>query len=159
MTIQAILRGNYVRRFHANPDLAHVGDTNGHHQAMVAQIILWLDPDASADLLHEALHHDSAEQFVGDLPYPFKQAAEPAFVDFHSDVERRIRDTLTPRRELTARELSLLGLADRLAAYLHVRQVAPHVLGGSGWPEDRAAMIGQAWALGADAGAKVEGLL
>lgn len=159
MSIETILRGNYVRRFHANPDLAHVGDTNGHHQAMVAQIVLWLKPDAGTDLLHEALHHDSAEQFVGDLPYPFKVAADKGFVAYHTELERLARVRIGAARDLDEADAAILKLADRLAAYLHIRHVAPHVLTGSGWPEDRKELVARAWAISADVAAKVEGVL
>lgn len=158
MSIAKILRGNYVRRFHANPDLAHVGDTVGHHHAAVAQIVLHLWPTASCALLRQALHHDAAEQFVGDLPQPFK-AASPDFAREHARIEGYFAAEMGIDDILTDREEAVLKLADRLAAYLHVRHVAPYVLGGSGWPEDRAELLRRAWALGADMAAKVEAVL
>ncbi len=160
MSITDILRGNYVRRFHSNPDLAHVGDTNGHHHAMVAQIVLHLCPTASIDLIHAALHHDSAEQFVGDLPQPFKADA-PDFAEMHASIETSYLADIGADRfgMLTQDENGLLKLADRLAAYLHVRHVAPHILAAYGWPQDRERLIGMAWSFGADVGAKVEAML
>ena len=61
-------------------------------KAMVAQIVLWLKPDSGTDLLYEALHHDSAEQFVGDLPQPFKVAADKGFIAYHTELERLARE-------------------------------------------------------------------
>lgn len=160
MSIIDILRGNYVRRFHANPDLAHVGDTNGHHQASVAQIVFHLLPDSSINLIHAALHHDSAEQFVGDLPQPFKAVA-PDFAEMHSSIETAyLADIGADMSELlTQLDVKILKLADRLAAYLHVRHVAPHILAAYGWPQDRDRLIGMAWGISADVGAKVEAML
>lgn len=160
MSITDILRGNYVRRFHSNPDLAHVGDTNGHHQASVAQIVFHLMPDATINLIHAALHHDSAEQFVGDLPQPFKAVA-PDFAKMHASIETAyLADIGADTSEhLTPINAKILKLADRLAAYLHVRHVAPHILAAYGWPQDRDLLIGMAWSFGADVGAKVEAML
>lgn len=158
MSITDILRGNYVRRFHSNPDLAHVGDTNGHHHAMVAQIVLHLCPTASIDLIHAALHHDSAEQFVGDLPSPFKRLS-PQIASWHAAIEANLLADLGIDPDLSDGDREILTLADRLAAHIHVRHVAPHVITGSGWPENRTECLGRAWRIDADVGAKVEAML
>ena len=160
MSTTDILRGNYVRRCHANPDLAHVGDTNGHHQASVAQIVFHLMPDATINLIHAALHHDSAEQFVGDLPQPFKAVA-PDFAEMHASIETAYLADIgaDTSEQLTPINAKILKLADRLAAYLHVRHVAPHILAAYGWPQDRERLIGMAWSICPDVGAKVEAML
>lgn len=147
MSLTDILRSGYVRRYHANPDLAHIGDTVAHHHAMVAQIVLWLNPDASPALIYAALHHDCGEMMVGDLPAPFKEAA-PELAAAHAQIEAEAARAMGAHVWITPAEGAWLTLADRLAAYVHVRHVAPHVLGGSGWPVAREALLTLAAGLG-----------
>ena len=68
--IHPIYRSGSVRRWHANPDVP--AQTLADHQGRVAQIILFFWPDASAELIYAALHHDCGELYVGDVPGPIK---------------------------------------------------------------------------------------
>lgn len=147
MSLRAILRSGYVRRFHANPDLAHLGDTVAHHHAMTAQILCAVHPGPSAELIRAALHHDCGEMVVGDLPAPFK-SANPALARAHAAVEDKARQSMGVQVEVTEEDGRWLRFADRLAAYVHVAQLAPHVLQGDGWPEARQALIVAAETLG-----------
>lgn len=125
--IYPLLRTNYVRRFAANAELAHVGDTNGHHQAMVAQILLALHPKPSLRLIYAALHHDAGEEGVGDLAGPAK-AASPNLAALLELVEEKKRETLGIKIEIDGTEAEWLKFADHLAAYMHVRIVSPMML-------------------------------
>lgn len=147
MSLNDVLRSGYVRRYHANPDLAHVGDTVAHHHAMVAQIVLRLNPGASADLIAAALHHDCGEMMVGDLPAPLK-GASPDLAAAHAQIEVEAARRMGAHYRITPAEAAWLALADRLAAYVHVRHVAPHVLTRDGWPEARDALLMMAAGLG-----------
>lgn len=147
MSLRSILRSGYVRRFHANPDLAHVGDTVAHHHGMVAQIVMAMHPAPSIDLIRAALHHDCGEMVVGDLPAPFKDSA-PIVAAQHAAVEDEARLEMGLSWSLSHGDRHWIRFADRLAAYVHVRQVAPAVLGGDGWPEARADLSKMAIELG-----------
>ncbi|MCJ8139499.1 YfbR-like 5'-deoxynucleotidase [Falsirhodobacter halotolerans] len=147
MSLHSILRSGYVRRFHANPNLAHVGDTVAHHHALVAQIIFAAHPAPSIDLIRAALHHDCGEMMVGDLPGPFKDAA-PALARQHEAWEQDALEGMGLRWTLSSKERAWLAFADRLAAFVHVQHVAPHVLMGDGWPEARTRLAERAEMLG-----------
>lgn len=152
--IRAIMRSNYVQRYHANPDLARYGDTVGHHQAMVAQILFALHPSPSMALIHAALHHDCGEAGVGDMPGPLKHK-NPLLANLMETVEREQLAGMGIAFSLSDQDQDWLDFADRLAAYIHVRHVAPHILDGDGWPDaltrlqieaDRLGIVGFRWA-------------
>lgn len=67
--------GGETRRYHGFRMLME--DTVGHHSFNVAHIIMFVQPDARAELLRAALKHDVAEHIVGDMPAPTKRAAPP----------------------------------------------------------------------------------
>ena len=60
---------------------------------------------------------------------------------------------------LSGSERSILRLADRLAAWLWVAAVSPAALATEDFRQNRTDMIGAAWAIHPDMGARVEGLL
>lgn len=130
--LRAILRSDYVIRYHANPDLARYGDTNGHHQAMVAQIIFALHPNPSLLLIHAALHHDTGEMDLGDFAGPAK-ASNPDLCDLLEIAEGRNRTRMGCNYVLTSSDAEWLTFADRLAAYFHVKHVSPRHLNNDGW--------------------------
>lgn len=147
MSLRTILKSGYVRRFHANPSLAHLGDTVAHHHAMVAQIVIALHPAPSLALITAAVHHDCGELIAGDLPAPFKDA-EPVIARQHAAAEDEARADMGLAWALSETDERWLRLADRLAAYVHVRQVAPHLLSGDGWPEARSVLEAMGLELG-----------
>ena len=71
MSLYDIIRAGRVARWHANPDMAHIRETNAEHQWMVAVILLQLLPKDAAPLaehlIFAALHHDVGE-VIGDPP-------------------------------------------------------------------------------------------
>ena len=58
-----------VRRWHANPALAHTNDPlNGHGGRMaVLALVCW--PDASRELIIACITHDLGESVTGDIPF------------------------------------------------------------------------------------------
>ncbi len=66
-----IFEGGAVKRFHTHPIIGQ--QTVAEHSWGVAAIISWLYPDASADLLRYAIHHDVAEIDTGDIPFSVKR--------------------------------------------------------------------------------------
>jgi hypothetical protein len=143
-------RSGYVKRYHSNPDIAHLGDTLAHHQGQVAQIIFALHPNPSLELIYEALHHDVGEMDVGDMGALAKQA-NPDLRATLADLETQSRISQgCPPKWLDTDERAWLKLADRLQAYKHVQHVAPHLLRDNGWPECRRWILGQCAKLGID---------
>lgn len=136
MSLSEILRSGYCTRWHCNPDLAHVRETLAEHHGRVVQIILALHPAPSFALIYAAAHHDCGEMVVGDLPGPFKQTA-PELAAVHADLEDAARCRMGVRAfRLSPLERSWLGLADKLAAVLHVKQVRPELLQRDDWQGD-----------------------
>ena len=157
MTAPTIHRSGYVRRYHSNADLAHIGDTDAHHHGQVVQIIFQLEPRPSLDLLYEAAHHDCGELDIGDMSAPAKQE-DPVMAAMVAAREKSRRAEIgCPVRLLKYRDSILLKLADRLQSYLHVGHVAPHILDQPKWVASRRAILGFAWHV--DVGAQVEGML
>ena len=145
--LKAILRSNYVIRFAANPDLARHGDTDGHHQALVAQIIFACHPAPSMALVYGALHHDTGESGLGDMAGPAKNE-NPELAKVLEIAEARNREAMGVTILLNDEDSRWLRFADVLAAYAHVRHVARTVLLGDGWPECRHWLIKEAEVLG-----------
>ena len=157
MTAPTIHRSGYVRRYHSNADLAHLGDTDAHHHGQVVQIIFMLRPNPSLDLLYEGAHHDCGELDIGDMSALAKQD-DPAMAAMVAVIEESKRAEMGCRmRRLGHLDALLLTVADGLQAYLHVRHFAPHLLDGGRWPETKARIIALAWQTGV--GAQVEGML
>lgn len=147
MTLSTLIRSGRVRRWHANPDLAHTGETNGHHQWVVATLILKLHPDAAPALVIEALWHDVGELGCGDLPGPFKDA-HPEIAVAHAAAERRVREDLCGASWLDEEEREWLVLCDRLAAWLWMSHAAPHCAAHRDWRDARVWIEGAAERLG-----------
>ena len=147
MNIHDLIRSGLVRRWHANPDLAWTGETNGHHQWVVASLIAALNPNASAALLVEAIWHDVGEVMAGDLPAPFK-AENPELAAAHAEFEHAQRKRICGQRYLSVTEHLWLVLADRLAAQLWMLAHRSDIAGRDGWPEARAQLLMTAHTLG-----------
>ncbi len=145
--LQAILSGGYCTRWHANADLVHIRETLAEHHARVAQIILALHPAPSLALIDAALHHDAGEPFVGDVPWPVKRD-NPALAKALGDAEDEALRRIGCYVELAPEDAAWLKLADRLAAIMHVKHVAPHLLERVDWHDDCLAALRLADALG-----------
>jgi len=145
--LQAILSGGYCTRWHANADLAHIRETLAEHHARVAQIILALHPAPSLALIDAALHHDAGEPSVGDVPWPVKRD-NPALAKALGDAEDEALRRIGCYVELAAEDAAWLKLADRLAAIMHVKHVAPHLLERVDWQSDWLSALDMAAAMG-----------
>lgn len=145
--IQSILLSGYVRRWHANPDLAHTGETLAHHHAQVAQIVMALCPDPSRDLIKAALHHDCGEMGLGDVSWPAKNE-NPKLEAMLATIEARNRSAMGLHWRLTGDERRWLKFADRLAAYAYMLQMAPRVASDDAWRDALAWLMHEAVALG-----------
>lgn len=126
--IHPIYRSGSVRRWHANPDVP--AQTLADHQGRVAQIIFFFWPDASAELIYAALHHDCGELYVGDLPGPIKEMNPTlAAIASQAETQSRAKMGISP---IDARHPHLC-FADHLEAYTYVALRNPHVLTNPDW--------------------------
>lgn len=145
---QDIYRSSFVQRYHSNPDLAHLGQTTGHHQWGVAVLLLRLFPDASLPLLREALLHDVGEMGTADISAPAK-ARHPALGAAATAAETVAREEMgVPAAALSVDDEARLRLCDMLEPWLFVCTRAPWVLGRDGWPQMRVDIARRAAALG-----------
>lgn len=145
--LQAILSGGYCTRWHANAEMAHIRETLAEHHARVAQIILALHPAPSLALINAALHHDAGEPSVGDVPWPVKRD-NPELAKALKGAEDAELRRIGCYVELAPEDAAWLKLADRLAAIMHVKHVAPHLLERQDWHDDCLAALRLADALG-----------
>lgn len=137
-----------VQRYHTNPHLAAIGQTNADHAHGVASIIAALNPNASAELLRAALWHDAGERWAGDLPQPFK-AEFPDIARQHRWAEDRLALRATPVKPmLSPEEENWLKLADGLEAILFAAMHRPGLLSRDDWRGFAEAMMDRAVALG-----------
>ncbi|MEY4863793.1 MAG: hypothetical protein RLZ51_1888 [Pseudomonadota bacterium] len=122
-----------VQRYHTNPHLARVGQTNADHAHGVASIIAMLHPEPSAALLRAALWHDAGERWAGDLPSPFKEEF-PDVARQHRFAEQRLALRAAPLEPmLTPDEESWLKMADGLEALFFAALHRPNLLERADW--------------------------
>ncbi|WP_406736944.1 HD domain-containing protein [Thioclava sp. GXIMD4215] len=135
MHLSNILRSGYVQRWHTNADLAHIAETNSSHQWAATMIALALDPQASRATILAVLTHDVGEMWAGDLPYDFKRD-NPDIASRHAIFEVEQRNAALAPLCIEGPDLNLVGIADRVAAVLHVAQFRPDIMGNSKWARD-----------------------
>lgn len=112
MNIKEIYESGKVKRYHTAQTLKE--QNNAAHSWGVATIVLWLCPEASANLLKAALLHDTAELFTGDVPAPVKWkhediAAALDAAEFEALARMGISTLFT---DLTHEEMQYLKFAD-----------------------------------------------
>lgn len=124
-----------VTRYHTNPRMALLNQTNADHAWGVVAIIFYLHPEASMRLIKAATFHDSGELFAGDLPYPFK-VDNPQIAREHDAAEKRhARANGVPGLDisLTDEEKKWLHLADRLETVLFSSIYQPEIALKTAW--------------------------
>ena len=146
MTLARLYISGTVRRYHASPDMAPLGQTNADHQGRCVQLLLALHPGPSLALIDAVAHHDVGELDACDLSGPFKRL-HPDLAAGHAAIEAGyLRQTLG--RDVFGRlhvgERWWLGFIDQLEAYCFMQSHAPAVRCGHGWSETRARILDQA---------------
>lgn len=148
MSLFDLVRSASVRRWHANPEMAQSAETNGHHQWVVASIVLYLHPQPSPALVREALWHDVGEIHAGDLSAPFKDA-NPEFATAHAALEAAAREEICgPAPWLTPHETRWLRFADRLAACCWMLHSNDRLAARRDWREAMDWLVSEADGLG-----------
>ena len=161
MTLAQVYMAGGVQRYHANPGMARLGQTNADHQGRCVQLLLALHPAPSVALIRAVAHHDVGERWAGDLPAPFKRA-QPEIAAAHAEAEMefaaqamgwRVPDDLSPE------DVRWLALIDGLEAWAFMRGHAPGQADRDGWPDARKACMARAMSMGADVHGAVQTFL
>lgn len=153
MNTAQIYHSGSVRRYHANPWLAMLGQTNADHQGRVVQLILMLHPSPSIALLRAAAFHDAGEVVAGDLPGPFKRA-NVLLAELHHQAEAVALAEMGLAGiydDLTVADAEWLQLVDRLEAWAHTATHAPQIAARRDWRAQRQEIAVAALRLGARA--------
>jgi len=144
-----------VRRYHANPDFAHFGQTNSQHQWGCALLIYSLHPKPTLSLIASALFHDVGEIFTGDWPFEFKML-HPEIAALGAKIEAEAAaDMGLKMPELSDEDKRWLKFVDRLEPILFAQHHAPHMLTREDWPDQIQAVKSVAISLGAN----IEGVI
>ena len=115
------LESGRVTRYHACPTVAP--QTDAAHAWGVALLCIYLTGgNASAELVADALLHDSAEIVTGDIPYTTKRESPELCVALTAIEDRAQRERLMPRYQLTETERAIEKLADTLEGWLWCRK-------------------------------------
>jgi 5'-deoxynucleotidase YfbR-like HD superfamily hydrolase len=115
-----------TRRFHSI-SFSRV-QTIGEHSWNVAQLLRYLWPSCSHELLLAALDHDVPERLTGDIPSPFKKQLGVEFKDLIIKIEREIEEELglSFHHELTDEEKHQLAVVDVLDFILAAKNEVIH---------------------------------
>lgn len=146
MTVAADYVSGQVIRYHANPAMAHLGQTNADHQGRCVQLLFAFQPGPSVALIRAVAHHDVAERRVGDLPSYFKEA-HPELAAAHANLERESLAAdlgFDPFAKLVLQEFRWLHLIDRLEAYAFMCLRVPLESKGNDWKKSRAKLLAMA---------------
>lgn len=135
-------------RYHTNPVMSRLHQTDADHTWGVAMIILALHPNPSRNLLAQTIVHDCGEKWAGDLSSPFKQMY-PKIAKAHADAETQLaRDHKVPQFELTANEVDWLRFADYLERHLYAEIYHPWVVKQPDWVKQHDLIVEMAKSLG-----------
>ena len=133
---------SHVRRWHANPALAHTQDPVAAHSARMGILALTIWPDASRALLVACLTHDLGEHATGDVPTTAKQ--DPQLRDALDRIEAQAIAAMGLQSDLTLTDQRRLRHLDRLDAYLWAEFHRPDLMARDDWRAARA-WLDQDW--------------
>ena len=120
-------------RYHTNPVMSRLHQTDADHSWGVCMIIVSLHPNPSRNLLGQAIVHDCGEKWAGDLSYPFKRMY-PQIGRDHAEAEKQLAmDHRIPQFELTKEESEWLRFADRLECHYFAEIYHPWMTKGPSW--------------------------
>jgi 5'-deoxynucleotidase YfbR-like HD superfamily hydrolase len=113
--------------------MSRLHQTDADHSWGVAIIILKLNPNASKELIAQAIVHDSGEKWAGDLSHPFKRM-HPEISKAHSAAEHALAVYhKIPQFVLTPEEQKWLSFADRLECHLYAEIYYPWITKQESW--------------------------
>lgn len=124
-------------RYHTNPVMSRLHQTNADHSWGVAMIILSLHPNPSRNLVAQAVIHDCGEKWAGDLSYPFKRMY-PGIGRNHAEAEKQLAMShQIPQFELTKEESEWLRFADRLECHYFTEIYHPWMTKDPSWEQTK----------------------
>lgn len=135
-------------RYHTNPVMSRLHQTDADHSWGVAIIILALHPNPSRNLVAQAIVHDCGEKWAGDLSYPFKRMY-PEIGHNHAEAEKQLAmDHGIPQFHLDPTEVEWLRFADRLECHYFAEIYHPWVTKQPDWVKTHEMIIEMAKDLG-----------
>jgi 5'-deoxynucleotidase len=161
MSLAQVYMAGGVQRYHTNPRMARLGQTNADHQGRCVHLLLALHPDPSVALIRAVALHDLGERWAGDLPAPFKKA-QPEIAAAHAEAELEFAFRAMGWRvldDLSRDDLRWLKLVDGLEAWAFMRGHAPGQAERGGWPEARRDCMARAWECGSAVAGAVQQFL
>jgi len=137
-----------VLRYHSNPVMARLFQTDADHAWGCAALLFVLHPSPSLELIKAAIFHDSGERWAGDMPAPAKWK-NPKLAEDHATVEKELADEKgIPTFELDEEEENWLKFVDRLESHLLAFTLKPHMIREEGFPKQQTIIYQKAEELG-----------
>jgi hypothetical protein len=116
--VQRRLAGGQTLRYHTLPHVGGGQNVAAHcWRAMVLMETFW--PEVSKTALLHVLHHDTAEQTLGDIPAPAKWMF-PELHAVYGEAEEEVGHSLEILRRLTEEEKLMCGIVDMVECVDHV---------------------------------------
>lgn len=146
MSLREIYCAGLVQRYHTNPWLAHVGQSNAEHQGFCIQMLLHLFPHASSRLVFAVAFHDIGERLAADLPAGIGRSF-PVLKAAHKYADKEARAAMLghdPVSLLNPEELRILTFIDQLEPIYHMLVRAPHARHYDGWKQSMEKLIREA---------------
>lgn len=135
-------------RYHTNPVMSRLHQTDADHTWGVCMIIVSLHPNPSRNLLGQAIVHDCGEKWAGDLSYPFKRRyVNLATMHANAETELSLAHGI-PQFNLTAEEVDWLRFADRLECHLFAEIYHPWMTKDPSWELTKKQILQTAQRLG-----------
>ena len=146
--LRNIYESGRTRRYHANPQMAPLGQTVADHTWGMLALLFALNPHPSADLVKAITYHDSHGRWIGDVPYPFKRRA-PELCQAHEEIGDQIalEMGIPLPEDLDEIDTKWLRLLDRLEAYLFAEL---HGMLNADWRANNSVLVDLALKLGVE---------
>lgn len=127
--LRITFRAGQVRRYHALPEIATLGQTVADHSWGMLALLYKLNPTPSPNLVKAIAMHDGDEIVGGDMSYTFK-LAEPELAAEHDRKAKKMAKLagIPQPPRLTEEEELWLKLLDRLESHLLVMLYRPDLL-------------------------------
>ena len=117
MSLQNVYESGRTIRYHANPNMNHLGQTVADHTWGMIAMLFYLHPNPSPELIGYITFHDSEERWIGDIPFPAKRHM-PDLVAQHEAMGKIIcQQAGLPHFTISEEDKQWVKLLDRLEAY------------------------------------------
>ena len=147
MSLENIYESGRTIRYHANPDMNHLGQSVADHTWGMIAMLFYLHPNPSPELIGYITFHDSEERWIGDIPYPVKKAMPDLVAQHEAMGQIFCRQAGIPHFTITEEDHKWVKLMDRLEAYQFAKL---HDKLGSDWTANNEVLIDAARELGVE---------